>query len=317
MRGRSTLQGTRPQPARGAWVLGRLRESWGLYVFVLPAMIYLAIFNYAPMYGIQLAFKYFYGTRGIWGSPWVGLDNFSRFFQSYYFWRLIRNTVTINLMNLVIGFPAPIVLALIFNEIPGARLKKGMQTVIYAPHFISVVVVVGLLNVFLNTSTGLVNIIIKQMGIEPIAFLTSAGKFRWLYVLSDVWQSAGWGSIIYVAALSGVDPELHEAAKIDGASRFQRIMHINVPSLMPTIVILFILQAGRMMNVGFEKVFLMQNSMNRETAEVITTFVYQQGLINMEYGFSTAVGLFNNILNIILLLSVNALSKRVTESSLF
>lgn len=301
---------------RPVW-MKKMKESWQLYLFILPTLIYLAFFRYAPMYGIQLAFKYFNPALGIWGSQWVGFDNFERLFKSYYFVRLLRNTLGLNLYNLIVGFPFPIFLALILSELKNEKLKKGIQTALYAPHFISVVVVVGILDVFFNTSNGLVNIVIKSLGMSPIPFLTSAKAFPTLYVFSDLWQDAGWNSIIYIAALAGVDPQLHEAAQIDGASRFKRMIHINIPSILPTATILFILQAGRMMNVGFEKVFLMQNAMNKETAEVISTFVYTQGLVNMEYGFSTAVGLFNNLINIALLLFFNFLSRKINDSSLF
>lgn len=297
--------------------LKKLLGSWQLYLFVLPTLIYLALFQYAPMYGIQLAFKYYNPADGIWNSPWIGFENFERLFGSYYFLRLIRNTVFLNLYNLVVGFPFPILLALIMNELRNEKFKKGVQTALYAPHFVSVVVVVGILQCFFNTSNGLVNLTLKALGMEEVPFLASADIFPSLYVFSGLWQNAGWNSIIYIAALAGVDPQLHEAAQIDGASRFKRIIHINIPSLLPTATILFILEAGKMMNVGFEKVFLMQNAMNKETAEVISTFVYTQGLVNMEYGFSTAVGLFNNVINIALLLIFNAISKKVNESSLF
>lgn len=301
---------------RSVWLKG-MQRSWQLYLFILPTLIYLAFFRYAPMYGIQLAFKYFNPALGIWGSQWVGFDNFERFFGSYYFGRLLKNTFVLNLYNLIVGFPFPILLALILNELKNKKLKKGIQTALYAPHFISVVVVVGILDVFFNTSNGLINIVIKSLGMSPVPFLTSPNIFRTLYVFSDLWQDAGWNSIIYIAALAGVDPQLHEAAQIDGASRLKRMIHINIPSILPTATILFILQAGRMMNVGFEKVFLMQNAMNKETAEVISTFVYTQGLVNMEYGFSTAVGLFNNVINITILLLFNYISKKINDSSLF
>lgn len=297
--------------------LKKVLGSWQLYLFLLPTLIYLVLFQYMPMYGIQLAFKYYNPADGIWNSPWIGLENFERFFNSYYFWRLIKNTLFLNLYNLVVGFPFPIILALIMNELKNERFKKMVQTTLYAPHFVSVVVIVGILNVFFNTSNGLVNLTLKNLGMEEIPFLASASIFPSLYVFSGLWQNAGWNSIIYIAALSGVDPQLHEAAQIDGASRIKRILHINIPSLLPTATILFILEAGKMMNVGFEKVFLMQNAMNKETAEVISTFVYTQGLVNMEYGFSTAVGLFNNLINIILLLIFNGISKKVNDSSLF
>jgi len=295
----------------------RVKKNWRLYLFVLPVIVYLAVFNYAPIYGVLLAFKDFNPVQGIWGSKFNGFEHFTRFFNSFYFGRLIKNTLLLNIMNLVIGFPVPILLALVINEVVNRKAKKTIQTVIFAPYFISTVVVIGMLSVFLNTSTGLVNVIIKDMGGAPISFLTDASKFRWLYVISDIWQFSGYNSVIYLAALSTIDPQLHDAAKIDGASRLKRIIHINLPALMPTITVLFILQVGRLMTVGFEKAFLLQNMRNLETSEVISTYVYKMGLLNSDYGFSTAVGLFNNVINFILLLTFNALSKRVGDSKLY
>lgn len=295
----------------------KICQSRELYLFILPAVIYFFLFNYVPIYGVQLAFKYFNPAKGIWGSDWVGWDNFMRFFNSYYFWRLIRNTVWLSLYNLLVNFPFPILLALVFNEVNHEKLKKAVQTISYAPHFVSVVVMVGILNLFFNQNTGMVNVLLRAMGEEAIPFLTSSSIFPTLYVWTGVWQHAGWNSIIYIAALTGIDPQLHEAAQIDGASRFKRILHINIPCIMPTAIIMFILDIGRVMSLGFEKVYLMQNSMNIETSQVISTFVYEAGLINMDYGFSTAIGLFNNVINIILLLSVNKVAKRVGDTSLF
>jgi putative aldouronate transport system permease protein len=295
----------------------KLSDCKELYLFILPVAVYFFIFSYMPLYGIQLSFKYFNPALGIAGSKWVGFDNFTRFFKSFYFWRLMRNTVWLSLYSLIAAFPFPIIMALTFNEIRNGKLKKAVQTIAYAPHFISVVVLVGILNLFFNTGTGFVNVVLKSFNKEAIPFLTDAGIFPSMYVWSGVWQNAGWNSIIYIAALSGIDPQLHEAAQIDGANKFQRIIHINIPSIMPTIVILFILNTGRIMNVGFEKIFLMQNSLNIETSDVIPTFVYQSGLINMDYGFSTAVGLFNNVINVIMLLMVNRLSRKVNDISLF
>ncbi|MEG1752329.1 MAG: ABC transporter permease subunit [Christensenella sp.] len=269
------------------------------------------------MYGVQIAFKYFSPRLGIWGSEWVGFDNFTRFFDSYYFWRIIRNTITLSVYNLIVGFPFPIILALVFNEIKSAKLKKVVQTISYAPHFVSIVVMVGILNLFFNQSNGLVNTIMAGLGMERFGFLTSSAAFPSMYVWSGVWQNAGWASIIYIAALTSIDPQLHEAAQIDGASRLKRIIHINIPCILPTAIIMFILDVGQIMNMGFEKVFLMQNAQNIETSQVISTFVYESGLINSDYGFSTAIGLFNNIINIILLLSVNKIAKRFGDTSLF
>ncbi len=298
-------------------VLKKLSQSKSLYLFLVPAVIYFIIFRYMPLYGVQIAFKQFSPRLGIWDSRWTGMENLSRFFESYYFWRLIRNTLWLSLYNLVVSFPFPILLALIFNEVKHPKLKKTVQTISYAPHFISVVVLVGILNLFFNQSNGLINVLLEKMGFEKFGFLTSASAFPSMYVWSGVWQNAGWNAIIYIAALAAIDPQLHEAAQIDGASRFQRILHINLPGIMPTAIILLILDAGKIMSMGFEKVFLMQNDQNIETSQVISTFVYEAGLINSDYGFSTAIGLFNNIINIILLLTVNKIAKKITDTSLF
>lgn len=295
----------------------KLNQSKGLYLFLLPAVIYFIIFCYLPMYGIQIAFKYYSPRLGIWGSRWTGMENLNRFFHSYYFWRLIRNTVGLSLYNLVVSFPFPILLALIFNEVKNPRLKKTVQTISYAPHFISVVVLVGILNLFFNQGNGLINVLLSKIGMEKFGFLTSASAFPSMYVWSGVWQNAGWNSIIYIAALTAIDPQLHEAAQIDGASRLQRILHINLPGILPTAIIMFILDVGHVMSMGFEKVFLMQNAQNMETAQVISTFVYEAGLIKSDYGFSTAIGLFNNIINVILLLTVNRIARKVSDTSLF
>lgn len=295
----------------------KLNQSKSLYLFLIPAIIYFVIFCYLPMYGVQIAFKYYSPRLGIWGSAWTGMENLNRFFDSYYFWRLLRNTVGLSLYNLVVAFPFPILLALVFNEVKNPKLKKAVQTISYAPHFISVVVLVGILNLFFNQGNGLINVFLAKMGLEKIGFLTSAAAFPSMYVWSGVWQDAGWASIIYIAALTSIDPQLHEAAQIDGASRFQRILHINLPGIMPTAIIMFILEVGKVMSMGFEKVFLMQNAQNTETSQVISTFVYEAGLINSDYGFSTAIGLFNNVINIILLLTVNKIAKKISDTSLF
>lgn len=219
--------------------------------------------------------------------------------------------------NLIVAFPFPILLALVFNEVKSPKLKKAVQTISYAPHFISVVVLVGILNLFFNQGNGLINVFLDKMGFEKFGFLTSSAAFPSMYVWSGVWQNAGWNSIIYIAALAAIDPQLHEAAQIDGASRLQRILHINLPGILPTAIIMFILDVGQVMNMGFEKVFLMQNAQNTETSQVISTFVYEAGLINSDYGFSTAIGLFNNIINIVLLLTVNKIAKKISDTSLF
>lgn len=286
------------------------------YLFLLPAVVYVAIFCYAPMYGLQIAFKDYKVSLGVSGSPWVGLRNFTDFFQGYYFWNLIRNTLVLSLYSLIAGFPIPILVALILNELK-PKFKKVTQTVLYAPHFISTVVIIGMITIFFSPSMGVVNTLLNALGMDSIYFMGKPGYFRHLYVWSGIWQSMGWGAIIYLAALAGVDPGLHEAASIDGASRIQRIVHINIPSIMPTIIIMLILQVGRIASVGYEKVYLMQNELNMEVAEVISTYVYKRGLINNNYSFSTAVGLFNNVVNVILVLIANKVSQKCSDTSLF
>lgn len=292
------------------------RKNWDLYLLIFPVIAYFIVFHYIPMYGVQIAFKDFIATLGIWDSPWVGMKHFERFFNSYYFWRLIKNTLIIGIYTLAVAFPIPIIIALMLNEVRNSKFKKFVQTVIYAPHFLSTVVVVGMLILFLKPD-GLINQIIILVGGKPIAFMSEPSWFKTLYVFSDVWQTMGWSSIIYLSALTAVDYSLHESAMIDGASRFQRIWHINIPTIMPTIIILFILNAGSVMSVGFEKVFLMQNTLNMSTSDVISTFVYRSGIEQAEYSFSAAVGLFNSIINFIMLVMVNFFAKKINQTSLW
>ncbi|WP_000411254.1 ABC transporter permease subunit [Bacillus mycoides] len=292
------------------------RKNWDLYLLIFPVIAYFIVFHYVPMYGVQIAFKDFIATLGIWDSPWVGMKHFERFFNSYYFWRLIKNTLIIGIYTLAVAFPIPIIIALMLNEVRNSKFKKFVQTVIYAPHFLSTVVVVGMLILFLKPD-GLINQIIILVGGKPIAFMSEPSWFKTLYVFSDVWQTMGWSSIIYLSALTAVDYSLHESAMIDGASRFQRIWHINIPTIMPTIIILFILNAGSVMSVGFEKVFLMQNTLNMSTSDVISTFVYRSGIEQAEYSFSAAVGLFNSIINFIMLVMVNFFAKKINQTSLW
>ena len=286
------------------------------YLMLLPAVIYVMLFCYAPMYGLQIAFKNYKVSLGVSGSPWIGFRNFTDFFQSYYFVTLLKNTLVLSLYSLIVGFPIPIIIALILNEMKG-RFKKVTQTVLYAPHFISLVVLVSILNSMLSPSQGVVNTIIEMLGGERTYFMADPKYFRHLYVWSGVWQGMGWGAIIYLAALSGVDPVLHEAADMDGATRLQKIIHINIPTILPTIIIMLILRMGQIIFVGYEKVYLMQNSMNVETAEVISTYVYKRGILNSNYSFSAAVGLFNNVVNVILVLLANWISKKISKTSLF
>ena len=283
-------------------------RNWELYLLILPVVLYFLLFHYKPMFGVQLAFKNFVAIRGIWGSPWVGFTHFQRFFQSYYFARLMRNTLGISLYSLAVGFPMPILLALFLNELKNLRYKKLVQMVTYAPHFLSVVVVVGILDLLLSPRGGPVNNMIAALGGEKIHFMADPVWFKTIYVLSGVWQGMGWGSVIYIAAIASIDPQLFEAATIDGASRMQRIAHITLPSIFPTAVLLLILNTGSLMNVGFDKVFLMQNAQNMDASDVIATYVYRSGLLQADYSFSTAVGLFNAVVNFVLLASVNAVA---------
>lgn len=297
--------------------LGRdLRMNKYIYIMVLPVVVYYLIFHYGPMYGVIIAFKDFQVTEGIWGSEWVGFKHFIDFFNNYYFWRLIRNTFLISFYELIFAFPAPIILALLLNELRKLWFKRIVQTVSYLPHFISLVVVVGMLVDF-SSQNGLFNQFLSLFGIEPISFMQKAEWFRPLYIGSGIWQGIGWGSIIYLAAMAGINPELYEAAKIDGAGRFRQMWHVTLPGITPLIVILLILQIGSIMSVGFEKIILMYNPMTRETADVISTYVYRKGILEASFSFSSAVGLFNAVINLTLLILANKISARVSETSLW
>ncbi len=291
--------------------------SRGLYLLLLPTTIYLLIFNYAPMYGVLIAFKDFKSTLGILGSPWVGMKHFLRFFNSYNSLNIIINTITIAFYQLIAGFPLPIIFAIFLNQINSKRYKKTIQMITYAPHFISTVVMVGLIQVLLMQSSGIVNILLKNFGFESINFLGDAGKFRHIYVWTGVWQSFGWSSIIYLSALSSISTDLYEAAYMDGAGKLRCILHIDIPGILPTATVLLILNAGRIMNVGFEKAFLLQNTLNLGTSEIISTYVYKIGLLNAQFSFSTAIGLFNSLVGMILLISVNYASRKLSENSLW
>lgn len=297
-------------------IVTRIWKCRDYYLMLLPAVVYVLLFHYAPIYGLQIAFKNYKVSLGITGSPWVGLRNFTDFFQSYYFTELLRNTFALSVYSLVVGFPIPIIVALLLNEMRG-KFKKFTQTVLYAPHFISTVVLVSIMTSILSPSQGVVNTVLEMLGMERNYFMANPDYFRHLYVWSGVWQGMGWGAIVYLAALSGVDPSLHEAADIDGATRLQKILHINLPTILPTIIIMLILRMGQIASVGYEKVYLMQNGFNMETAEVISTYVYKRGIINSNYSFSAAVGLFNNVVNVTLVLIANYISKKVSETSLF
>jgi putative aldouronate transport system permease protein len=293
------------------------RGHWQLYLILGLPIVYIVAFKYVPMYGVQIAFRQYDFYKGILGSPWIGLTHFATFFRSPMFSRLLKNTLSLSVYQLAASFPLPIILAIAINESRLKRFKKVVQTVTYAPHFISMVVFISMVHQVLSLRSGLVNNMITGLGGESVHFMGMPQLFQSIYVWSGVWQNTGYAAIIYLAALAGIDPTLHEAAIVDGATQLQRIRHIDLPGILPTIVILLILNAGQIMNVGFEKVFLLQNPLNIPRSEVIATYVYQVGLVGGNFSFSAAVGLFNSIVNFALIISVNAIAKRVGETSLW
>ncbi|WP_262678974.1 ABC transporter permease [Paenibacillus sp. J5C2022] len=298
----------------------RFLSSWQMYIFLLPSIVFIIIFAYFPMAGVQIAFKEYDFTKGVWGSEWIGWDNFQRFFNSYQFSKIIWNTLSLSFYSLLIGFPLPILFALVLNSFTGHRFKKLVQSVSYMPHFISTVVIVGMLVQIFNPRTGAFGSLYTMLTDKIMPdILANQDAFQHLYVWSGIWQSIGWSSIIYIAALSSVDEHLHEAAQIDGASRLQRVRHIDFPSILPTATIMLILAAGNIMDVGFEKVFLMQNNLNLAKSEVISTYVYKVGLTigTGDFSFATAIGLFNSVINFILLIGVNFAAKRLSDTSLW
>ncbi len=297
----------------------QIRRNAGLYLLLLPAVVLVAMFAYWPMYGIAIAFKDFSAPLGIEGSPWAQplYKYFLRFFKSYQFSNTVRNTLWISLYTLIASFPIPIILALGINQMQARRFKRFFQTVIYLPHFISTVVMIGLLLIWLSPSAGLIGGLYGLFGAEAPNLMGNKNAFAGIYVWSDVWQHMGWNSIIYIAALAAVDPTLYEAATVDGASRFQKIRYIDFPMIMPTAVILLIMNAGQVMNLGFEKIFMMQNNLNLMSSEVISTYVYKIGITNAQYSYSTAINLFNTIINVTLLIIVNKVSQKLSENSLW
>lgn len=293
--------------------------NWQLYLLLILPISYFIIFKYGPIYGIQIAFKDYSLTKGIWGSPWVGLRHFKTFFLDYRFLSILKNTLVLNLYQLFATFPIPIIFALSLNAVNNKAFKKSMQMITYAPHFISTVVIVGLVFMFFSTRTGIFNQMLVNLGFEEIDIIGSAKSFRHLYVWSGVWQSIGFNSIIYIATLSGIDPTLHEAAIVDGANRFKRLLHIDLPGILPTAIVLLILNSGKILNLGFEKVLLMQNDVNMQYSEIIATYVYKTGLKSYipQFSYSTAIGLFQSIIGLIMIILVNKLSQKVSESSLW
>ena len=287
-----------------------------LYIMAAPVLVYFIIFHYIPIWGLVISFQDFVPARGIWGSEWIGLANFADFFKSYYFWRLIKNTLTINITDLLFGFPAPILFALMLNELKNGAFKRSIQTISYIPHFVSIMVICGIIINF-TASDGLFNDIREFFGIERNNLLRQANLFVPIYVGSEVWQRLGYSSIIYLAAISSVNPELYEAAYMDGAGRFKQAIHITLPGIMATIIVLLLLRVGRMLSVGFEKIILLYNPSIYKTADVISSFVYRKGLLDTDYSYATAVSMFNSVMNLLLLVMANALSRRFSDTSLW
>ena len=294
-----------------------LKRDWSLWMFCIPGIVLTFIFSYIPMYGVQIAFRKFNARAGIWGSEWVGMRYFIRFFESPYFGQTISNTLILSLYSLIVSFPIPIVLALMLNSFRHAKYRKVIQTVTYAPNFISTIVMCGMLILFLSPSVGIINNVIKMFGGEAVNFMAKKEYWRHLYVWSGVWQGMGWSSVIYFAALSGISPELHEAAKCDGATKFQLIRYIDLPSILPTATILLIMNCGSILSIGFEKAYALQNDLNLSVSEIISTYVYKVGLIDNNMSYSSAIGLFNTLVNMVMLIIVNTVSDKLSGNSLF
>ena len=300
-----------------ARLLRKIARSWQLYVLLLPTLLYFAIFKYWPMYGVQIAFRQYTPAGGFTGSPWVGFEHFERFFSSFQFGTVVQNTLLLAVWNIAFVFPIPILLALLVNSLGGTRFKRLASTVLYAPTFVSTVVVVGIAFVLLSPRSGLVNTAIVLLGGEPIFFMGEADWFRPVYVASSVWQEAGFNMVVYLAALAGIDPALHDAAKVDGASKLRRIWHVDLPGIAPVISVLFILAIGNLLNIGFEKALLMQTPLNIQASQIVQTYVYEAGLQQAQFSYAAAVGLFNSLLNLALLLTFNAVARRARQSRLW
>ena len=310
-----TQPGERLGQSTAARVLRRLKESWQWYVLLLPALIYVIIFHYGPIYGVQIAFRDYRPKKGFSGSDWVGLKHFIRFVKNPMFWTYLKNTLSITLLTLA-TFPCAIIFALLLNEVRLSKVKKTIQMATYMPHFLSEVVVCSLLILFLDKTSGPINNLIASLGGERVSFLTNANWFAEIYVLLGLWQGLGWSSILYMSALSSVSQEVVEAAIIDGASRWKIMTRINLPAIMPTIIITLLLQIGKIMSLGYTKILLLQNDLNLSASTVISTYNYEIGLIGGQYSYSAAIGLFNNVVNIVVMLIANWISKKVSETSL-
>lgn len=300
---------------RNANFLKRLKESWQWYVLLLPALAWIIIFCYIPMYGVLISFKDFRASLGIWGSEWVGLKHFIRFLEYPKFWQLIKNTLSITLLSLA-TFPCSIIFALFLNEIKNLKFKKTVQMITYMPHFLSEVVLCGLVILFLDRTSGPINNLIEFVGGTRTNFMAIPSAFAPIYVLSGLWASIGWDSILYISALTSISPELSEAAKIDGASRFQVIWHINLPGILPTVAIMFIMSMGGLLSVGYSKILLLQNDLNLDVSTVIASYTYELGIIGGQYSYSSAIGLFNNVVNVLILIIANKVIKKLSGTGL-
>lgn len=298
----------------------KVKKDWkrnrSLYLLMLPVLLFFIFFHYKPMYGALIAFQDYNPRKGIWSSDWVGFAQFIRFFQSPYFWRLLRNTIMLSVYGIIFGFPAPIILALLLNELKARKFKKTVQSITYLPHFISLVVVTGIIKDF-TQSTGLINDIIVLLGGARSSLIQNPDLYRTIYIVSDIWQQVGWGSIIYLSALAGVDQQLYEAASIDGAGKWKQMIHVTLPGITPTIVIMLIMRMGQLLGTGYEKTILLYNEATYETADVIASYIYRVGILERNWSYSTAIGLFNSGINLLLLIITNKVSRKVSETSLW
>lgn len=313
---RSTIE-PGPKPLMRASLGYRIKRDRYLLLLVLPCMIYYIIFKYVPIFGIAIAFKDYNMYRGVFASDWVGLKYFRMFFESPDFWPILRNTFLLGFYKLVFGFPAPIILALLINEVRNSVYKRFVQTISYLPHFISNVVVAGIVVMFLSPTSGMVNRLLEMIGLDKINFMVEASWFRTIYVSTDIWQHVGWGTIIYLAALTAIDPQLYEASRIDGANRWKQTLHITLPGIAPAIVILLILDIGKIIEIGFEKVYLLSSPVTYETADIISTYVYRTGMANGNYSYATAIDVFTGIISFIFIIGANKISKKVSEHSIW
>lgn len=305
------------RPSFGKRAASDFRKNKTIYLMLLPVVLYYLVFHYAPMYGLQIAFKDYSPMKGFSESQWIGFNHFKEFFDSFYFWRLLRNTILLSVYSLIMAFPAGIVLALLLNEIRSRAFKRAIQTITYMPHFISLVVIVGFMVDFLERNGLINNLLTSVFGIDPIPFMRQPEWFRTLYISSDIWQNVGWSSIIFLAAISNIDPSLYEASKIDGANRWKQTLHITIPGMMSTVIILLILQIGHFMSVGMDKILLMYNPATYETADVIQTYVFRKGILEADYSYSAAVGLFNSVISFVLLIVANAIARKTSEARLW